>query len=386
METILNIDNSILDFLVSIRTEFFNDFFAFFSYIGNGGIVWIIAGLILLFFRRTRKAGFILLLSIGITALINNFVLKILVDRARPFIENDALKIIISEPSGASFPSGHSSASFAAATILLKYNKKIGSIGLVTAVLIAFSRIYFCVHYPSDIVVGAVEGIIIALIVLFAFNRIYNKVRKNKLLKVNEKKSVAHGFTYEPIPDKIWNMMKGKSYPDDEAVRKNGCKISRGELFYLNVLYFGFDCEPNVGEIICNRLIAKDLCKIFKKLYDNRYMIEKIRLIDNYNADDERSMTDNNSSCFCYRNIAHTNELSLHSLGMAVDINPLYNPYIANGIVMPVAGEPYADRSRDFNHKIDEKDYCYKVFKSFGFHWGGSWEGSKDYQHFYRQG
>lgn len=384
METIVSIDNSILDFLVSIRTEFFNDFFSFFSWIGEYGRIWIIVGLILLIFRRTRKVGFVLLLSIGLTSFINNNILKVVFDRARPFIDNESLKTIIAQPSGASFPSGHTSASFAAAVILLKYNKKIGAAGLITAILIAFSRIYFCVHYPSDIVVGAIEGVLIALIVSLAFNGIYNKIRRSRLLKVNEKKAVSHGFSYEPIPDKIWSMMKGKSYPDDENAQKNGCKITRGELFYLNVLYFGFDCEPKVGEIICNRLIAKDLCKIFKKLYDNRYMIEKIRLIDNYDADDERSMTDNNSSCFCYRNIAHTDELSLHSLGMAIDINPLYNPYIANGKIMPAAGEPYADRSRDFNYKIDEKDYCYKVFRHFGFKWGGHWQDSKDYQHFYR--
>ena len=384
MGTILNIDNSILNFLVSIRTEFLNDLFSFFSYIGNGGLVWIIIGLILMVFRRTRKAGFILLLSIGITALINNFVLKIIIDRARPFITDDSIKTIITRPGGASFPSGHASSSFAAAAILLKYFRKKGLFGLATAVLIAFSRIYFCVHYPSDIIVGAVEGIIIALIVSFAYEKIYGKVRINRLMKINEKITVSRGFTYEPIPDKIWNNMQGKSYPEEEIVKGDKSVISRGELFYLNVLYFGFDCEPKVGEIICNRKIAKDLCRIFKKLYNQRYMIEKIRLIDNYDADDEKSMSDNNSSCFCYRNIAHTDIVSQHSYGLAIDINPLYNPYIANGRIMPAAGEPYADRSRSFNYKIDKSDYCYKVFKSFGFEWGGDWINEKDYQHFYR--
>lgn len=384
MGTILNIDNSILNFLVSIRTEFFNDLFSFFSYIGNGGMVWIITGLILMIFRRTRKAGFILLLSIGITALINNFVLKIIIDRARPFITDESIITIITKPAGASFPSGHASSSFAAAAILIKYFRKKGLFGLATAILISFSRIYFCVHYPSDIIVGAVEGIIIALIVSFAFEKIYGKIRINRLLKVNEKVTVSHGFTFEPIPDKIWNNMQGKSYPDKETVKCNKDVISRGELFYLNVLYFSFDCEPKVGEIICNRKIARDLCKIFKKLYNRRYMIEKIRLIDNYNADDEKSMSDNNSSCFCYRNIAHTDIVSQHSYGLAIDINPLYNPYIANGRIMPASAEPYVDRSRSFDHKIDKRDYCYKVFKSFGFEWGGDWVDDKDYQHFYR--
>ena len=385
MEAILNIDRSVLDFMISVRTEFLNDFFAFFSYIGSGGLVWIVTALILLLFRRTRKAGVILLITIGITALINNFVIKTIVDRARPFISNEAIKTIVSKPSGTSFPSGHASSSFAAAVVLLKYFRKNGLYGLAAAILIAFSRIYFCVHYPSDVIAGAVEGILLALIISFAFERIYNKIRNTRLQRINEKITVSHGFTYEPIPDKIWNNMQGKSYPDSETVKSKGCKISRDELFYLNVLYFGFDNETKVGEIVCSRKIAKDLCRIFKRLYDSRYMIEKIRLIDNYGADDEKSMTDNNSSCFCYRNIAHTDIMSNHSYGLAIDINPLYNPYIANGRIMPAAGEPYADRSRSFSHKIDKKDYCYKLFRSFGFEWGGNWEKEKDYQHFQRQ-
>ena len=187
METILNIDNSVLDFLISIRTEFLNDFFAFFSYIGSGGIIWIVTAIILLFFRRTRKVGFILLISLGITALINNLVIKVIVDRERPFITNEALKTIILKPSGASFPSGHASSSFAAAAVLLKYFRKKGLFGLAAAILISFSRIYFCVHYPSDVIAGAVEGVLIALIISFAFEKIYDKIRFSRLLKVNKK-------------------------------------------------------------------------------------------------------------------------------------------------------------------------------------------------------
>lgn len=383
MESILDFDNSILNFLISVRTEFLNDFFSFFSYIGNGGIVWIAAAIVLMIFRRTRKVGLILLLAIGLTALINNFVIKIIVGRTRPFIADKTIKTIIAVPAGASFPSGHASASFAAAVILIKYFKKIGLLGLATAILISFSRIYFCVHYPSDVIAGAVEGVLIALVISFAFERIYNKIRTGRLLKINKKVTVSHGFTYEPVPDKIWRNMQGKSYPDKETVQREGCEISRGELFYLNVLYFGFNCETKAGEIICNRKIAGDLCRIFKKLYKHRYMIEKIRLIDNYGADDEKSMTDNNSSCFCYRKIAHTDIISQHAYGLAVDINPLYNPYIANGRIMPAAAKPYADRDRSFCHKIDKKDYCCRVFKRFGFEWGGNWENEKDYQHFY---
>ena len=111
-----------------------------------------------------------------------------------------------------------------------------------------------------------------------------------------------------------------------------------------------------------------------------------MRLIDEYDADDERSMTDNNSSCFNYRTISHTNKISKHGLGIAVDINTLYNPYtkVVDGerIIEPAAGAPYLDRDADFPYKIERGDLCYNLFISHGFEWGGDWTDRKDYQHF----
>ena len=110
-------------------------------------------------------------------------------------------------------------------------------------------------------------------------------------------------------------------------------------------------------------------------------------LIDNYNAQDDPSMEANNSSCFNFRFIAGTTTLSNHSMGMAIDINPLYNPYVkqrTNGTlyVSPGSGRPYADRNRQCDYKIDHNDLCYKLFKQHGFTWGGDWTSLKDYQHF----
>ena len=121
-------------------------------------------------------------------------------------------------------------------------------------------------------------------------------------------------------------------------------------------------------------------------LYQASYPIERIRLIDEYGGDDTLSMEANNTSCFNYRVVDGTSSLSRHAYGLAVDINPLYNPYVTypNGKrrVSPAASEIYADRSLDFPAKIDKNDLCYQLFTEHGFTWGGNWKTMKDYQHF----
>ncbi len=123
-----------------------------------------------------------------------------------------------------------------------------------------------------------------------------------------------------PIPDEIFAKMQGKSYKDD-------CTIPRDDLRYIHVLHKNIEGETLEGEMVCSKLIAEDLLEIFRELYEQSYPIEKMRLIDEYDANDELSMTDNNSSCFNYRTISHTYKISKHGLGVAVDINTLYNPY-----------------------------------------------------------
>ena len=185
------------------------------------------------------------------------------------------------------------------------------------------------------------------------------------------------GFTVQSIPDSIKKKIIGVSYHENND-------ITLSELSYLKVLHYNFSGNICEGELISNRKVAKELLKIFSELFDEKYPIEKIRLVDEFDADDEKSMTSNNSSCFNYRVIADTNIISMHGLGRAVDINPLYNPYIVGEKIMPSAGEPYADRTKNFKYKIDEQDFCYKVFKKYGWLWGGHWKNSKDYQHFYK--
>lgn len=193
--------------------------------------------------------------------------------------------------------------------------------------------------------------------------------------------SYADDFYISEIPDDIFAKMQGKSYKED-------CTVPREDLRYVHVRHMGFDGEVKDGELVVNKAIADDVLAIFEKLYKADYPIEKVRLVDEYDADDEASMSDNNSSAFNFRFISHTTRISKHGLGMAVDINTRYNPYVktVDGklSIEPANGADYVDRSKDFPHKIDDEDLCYKLFKEHGFTWGGDWTHSKDYQHFER--
>ena len=197
--------------------------------------------------------------------------------------------------------------------------------------------------------------------------------------KESEMTRIDKDFYITGITDEIFDRMKGKSFKDD-------CTVPREDLRYLHVLHKNIDGDVLEGEMVVNKYIAEDVLEILKELYEADYPIERMVLIDEYDADDEASMEDNNSSSFNFRLISHTNRVSKHGLGMAVDINTLYNPYtkVVDGerIIEPITGEPYLDRDASFPYKIEKGDLCYKLFTEHGFVWGGDWPDRKDYQHF----
>lgn len=200
-----------------------------------------------------------------------------------------------------------------------------------------------------------------------------------------ERVTYAEGFFYEPITSEIESRIRGISYPEDDT----NIEVSLNDLSYVGVLYNDFDGNMAQGELICNNSIALDLVEIFEELYRNGYQFERIELIDEYGGDDTLSMENNNTSCFNYRIVDGSNHLSKHAYGLAIDINPFYNPYVVfnkdgsgETYISPAGSEVYADRSKDFPYKIDENDLCYKLFIEHGFTWGGNWNSSKDYQHF----
>lgn len=184
-------------------------------------------------------------------------------------------------------------------------------------------------------------------------------------------------FTSSSIPDSVLKKMIGNSIPT-----KDKDKVDIKQLSYLRISYWGFDEKTHVGEMIVNKKLAGEVLAIFKEVYNKKYPIEKIKLIDDYGANDEKSMADNNSSAFCYRTIANTNKLSNHSLGKAIDINPLYNPYVVGSSVSPANGKKYADRSIVRKGTIKKGDDLYNAFIKRGWTWGGNWSSKKDYQHF----
>ncbi len=191
--------------------------------------------------------------------------------------------------------------------------------------------------------------------------------------------AMAQVFEQHSIPDSVWLRMQGKSYPKD-------CPVKRSDLRYLRLSHYDGAGKVRIGEMICNKSVANDLVEIFRELYKNRYPIECLQLIDNYDADDVRSMEANNTSCFCYRKVTGSaTKVSKHGLGLAVDVNPLYNPYVKGTKVSPPSGKKYAMRRserKDIPMKIDRNDLCYKLFIKHGFTWGGAWRSWKAYQHF----
>ncbi len=182
------------------------------------------------------------------------------------------------------------------------------------------------------------------------------------------------------INEAVLARISGKSYTQNETVLPS-------DLSYLRMLYYGPDGNTYLGEMIVNQAIEADILDIFQKLYENRYPIERMVLVDEYDADDEASMQANNTSAFNYRTIAGSSRLSNHSYGLAVDLNPKYNPYVKEAsdgslICQPQGSEAYADRAAEFAYKIDEQDLAYRLFTEAGFTWGGDFNSVKDYQHF----
>lgn len=154
-----------LDFLQTIHTPLLDKILAFITSLGNAGIIWIVLAVVLLILPKTRKTGIIVATALLMDLVLCNLILKNLVARVRPYDVNTAIAILIKKPLDFSFPSGHTAASFAAMTALfLAKMKKAWIAALVLAVLIAFSRLYFYVHYPTDVLGGAVVGILSGII------------------------------------------------------------------------------------------------------------------------------------------------------------------------------------------------------------------------------
>ena len=141
----------------------------------------------------------------------------------------------------------------------------------------------------------------------------------------------------------------------------------------LHIKHIDGEGKTQAGVLVCNKKISKDLQEIFAELYKAKYPIERMRPISEYGNDDETSM--------------RGTKLSNHARGLAIDINPLYNPCVRRKkdgtlLIQPATGKPYVNRCKTFKYKITKNDLCYRLFMQHGFKWGGNWRTVKDYQHF----
>ena len=175
---IMNIDWAILDKIQSMLSSGFMDWLMpKITVLGNAGIIWIVIGVVLLFCKKHRKIGFLVLVGLLMGLIIGNGVVKNLVARPRPCWLNTDFKLLISVPKDYSFPSGHTQASVIAATIITLYRKEWGWIVIPLATGIAFSRLYLYVHFPTDVLSGAIMGMIIGFITYFAGNKILEAIK-----------------------------------------------------------------------------------------------------------------------------------------------------------------------------------------------------------------
>ena len=169
----------ILDF---IQTTFANPFFdwlmPFLSAIGEGGLVWIGIALVMLCFKKYRPYGIMALIAMAFGFLVGEVCIKNIVCRVRPCYENPDVVMLVLKPESYSFPSGHSCSSFAAACMIFRANRYWGAGALVLAGLIAFSRMYVYVHYPTDVLAGILLGIFSAWLTWFVYKKWILKDKK----------------------------------------------------------------------------------------------------------------------------------------------------------------------------------------------------------------
>jgi hypothetical protein len=187
--------------------------------------------------------------------------------------------------------------------------------------------------------------------------------------------------TTSPLDAKLRKRMTGKSW-------HHGCPVGLGKLRLVEVHYWGFDGEAHRGRLVVHRRVAADVVVAMRSLFEHRFPIRRMVLIDRYGGDDHRSMAADNTSAFNCRSVAgQPGVWSQHAYGLAIDINPVENPYVSpGGSVSPPAGKPFADRSLDEPGMIHDGDATVHAFADQGWGWGGNWSPAKDYQHFSAKG
>lgn len=168
---------SFLNTLQNLHTPLLDQIMVFLTTLGNGGMVWIVLSIVLLAIPKYRIYGLTMLVALLISVIFGNVILKNVVARPRPSWIDPSVKLLIPNPTDYSFPSGHTFTSFAAAGSLFLYNKKFGTAAIVLAILIGFSRMYLYVHYPSDVLAGALFGLAAAVAAFYGVRYIITRYK-----------------------------------------------------------------------------------------------------------------------------------------------------------------------------------------------------------------
>ena len=162
-----------------------------------------------------------------------------------------------------------------------------------------------------------------------------------------------------------------------------GCPVPPAELRLVRVSHWGFDGEPHTGSLVVNRRVTGDVIGVFRRLYAARFPIRRMVPVSAFRGDDDASMAADNTSAFNCRAAvgSPTGRWSMHAFGLAIDVNPVENPYVLGGRARPPAGRRYVDRSRVRPGMAVAGGVLVRAFESVGWVWGGRWR-SPDYQHF----
>jgi len=161
-----------------------------------------------------------------------------------------------------------------------------------------------------------------------------------------------------------------------------GCPVARSDLRLVTVTHWGFDHSMHTGHLVVAKRAAPAIVGALRGLFAAHFPIRRMQLVERYGADDRRSMAADNTSAFNCRRVEGSTSWSAHAYGLAIDINPLENPYIREGHVLPAAGRAFLDRTRRRPGMIHPGDAVVRAFAAVGWPWGGRWHEPRDYQHF----
>jgi D-alanyl-D-alanine carboxypeptidase len=167
---------------------------------------------------------------------------------------------------------------------------------------------------------------------------------------------------------------------------RGGCPVPPAELRLLRVSYWGFDGKSHAGRLVVHRRVAREVVGVFRTLYAARFPIRRMVPVSAFGGSDEASMAADNTSGFNCRFVSGTRRWSMHAYGLAIDVNPVENPYISGARIRPPAGSRYVDRAPRRPGMAVEEGVLVRAFAAVGWEWGGHWTGSLDYQHFSTNG